>query len=154
MSSRRSEIDIMVDAMFAARDMPRFRDLVATGDLSSVSDADVENYARLATSWTSSGGALTQRLSGYYAGLVIAVLVGGDSHPDLYEVDGEPFVRGDDGDVPVTAAMISHWEHCWVILSEEETAGRFLDLVPVDARQAAEMHAAGTWRRVFERTDG
>jgi hypothetical protein len=152
MSGPGSEIDTLVDAMFAALDIPRFRDLVAVGDLSSLSETDVEDYARLATSWTSSGGALTQRLSGYYAGLVIAVLVGGDSHPDIYEVGGETYLRGDDGDVPVTEEMASHWEHCWAVLDDETLARRFLELVPADAREAAEMHAAGTWRRLFERT--
>ena len=139
----------LISEEFARLGIARLADLVAARDLSQLTNRDIENYARMAISWTSAGGTDSRRLAGHFAGLVVGAVTG--EHPDMYQTDGKLWIRGGDGDWPVTTAMVAHWERCWALLDDEATARGFLELVPQQVRAEGQSRAAATWETAAAR---
>lgn len=124
-----------------------------------LSDAEWRNYCRMAARWGAprvihEGSDLRAAVVGYYTHLLVAVMTG-DERAGYFEVDGEPYVRDDEGDIKVTMPMVRHWWWMQALLADREAARAFLAAAPAWAREQAVDHADADWSEAFEDlTDG
>jgi hypothetical protein len=134
-------LEELTEAMFAGLELPRLRDLVDAGDLSSIDDFSVGQYARVAGAWDGptmfEGFEVRREVLALMAGNLVQALTG--QGPDYTEVDGEPHLRDPDGELHrVGPDELCHFERMVALLSDEVLARRFLALVPPRAREEAE----------------
>jgi hypothetical protein len=141
-----------MDRFFAGLGLRRLHDLVSSGDLSSLSDFQVENYAKFAAMWDGppivlDGTDVRAGARAHFSARLFQVLVG--QGPDYTEVDGEPYLDTPDGPRHVGPDELCHLERMVTLLSDEETARAFLALAPEWARSEAQNRAAQVWDMAF-----
>jgi hypothetical protein len=136
--------------------LPTLAELVATGDLSSMSDTDIDGYARIAACvWSGAPFSLIGGLSGreeiaVHYGRRLAQIVAQDSTGFHVDGDGRAWLDDGDGQVEVTERRLRHWEAIFALAARQETATAFLDLVPASVRDAADAQADTTWEWAFD----
>jgi hypothetical protein len=140
---------------FAALELPTFSQLVAGGDLSSLSDITVESYAKIAACvWSGAPMSLDGDLSmgqemALHFGYLLAQVVDPNSTNFFVDPEGRAFLRVDDNLVEVTEERFAHWEAMFTLCTDEETARAFLALVPTDVGEMAEAQSDTTWEWAF-----